>query len=298
MYPLENLGPNRFQQLCQSLLAKLYPDLQCFPIFQPDGGRDAVLKTYGEGKDILVYQVKFTKNALKDTAPHKTIIRELRNELPNIAKLVQQGVTKYILITNVAGTGPRDTGSIDVVQKLLDDHIDIPAQCWWRDDVERRLDDAWDIKWSYPEVLRNQDILRIIIQRGLTEDGERRTNAIRTFLREQFESDTDVRFKQIDLQSKLLDLFVDVPIDNRMYHESLNRNRDDIRALFSIFRQHDSLSPQPETQLGTATLLLHQIAQKDITQVVLEGAPGQGKSTIVQYICQVNRPGNPGDPLV
>ena len=40
-YPLENLGPERFQQFCQALLAKEYPDMQCFPVAQPDGGRDA-----------------------------------------------------------------------------------------------------------------------------------------------------------------------------------------------------------------------------------------------------------------
>ena len=41
-YPLENLGPERFQQLCQALLAREYPRVQCFPVAQPDGGRDAV----------------------------------------------------------------------------------------------------------------------------------------------------------------------------------------------------------------------------------------------------------------
>ena len=41
-YPLENLGPERFQQFCQALLVKEYPRVQCFPVAQPDGGRDAV----------------------------------------------------------------------------------------------------------------------------------------------------------------------------------------------------------------------------------------------------------------
>lgn len=289
-YPLENLDPNRFQQLCQSLLVKSFPDLQCFPILQADGGRDAVLRSDGEdGKNTIVYQVKFTKNALKDSAPHKTIVSALKKELPKIKNLIRQGVTKYVLMTNVPGTGRLDSGSIDVVQQLLDQQLEIPAQCWWRDDIERKLDDAWNIKWLYPDVFRNQDLLRAIIERGLTEDAARRTNAIRAFVREQFESDTDVRFKQIDLQNKLLDLFVDVPIDNRMFSDAFDTNREDIRALLSIFSQYDSLPSQPESHLGAATLLLHPVTQKDISKIVLEGAPGQGKSTIVQYVCQVHR---------
>ena len=41
--------------------------------------------------------------------------------------------------------------------------------------------------------------------------------------------------------------------------------------------------------VGAATLLLHPIIQKEVPWIVLEGAPGQGKSTITQYLCQVHR---------
>jgi hypothetical protein len=33
-YPLENLGPERFQEFCQALLMKEHPSLQCFPVAQ------------------------------------------------------------------------------------------------------------------------------------------------------------------------------------------------------------------------------------------------------------------------
>ena len=41
-YPFENLDPERFQQFCQALLTKEFPNIQCFPVAQPDGGRDAL----------------------------------------------------------------------------------------------------------------------------------------------------------------------------------------------------------------------------------------------------------------
>jgi predicted NACHT family NTPase len=44
-----------------------------------------------------------------------------------------------------------------------------------------------------------------------------------------------------------------------------------------------------ETPIGAATFLLNPTISSQIPRVVLEGAPGQGKSTLAQYICQVHR---------
>ena len=40
---------------------------------------------------------------------------------------------------------------------------------------------------------------------------------------------------------------------------------------------------------GAAGFLLHPKIQNEIERILLEGGPGQGKSTIAQYICQVHR---------
>ena len=50
-----------------------------------------------------------------------------------------------------------------------------------------------------------------------------------------------------------------------------------------------NFQPENETWLGTASLLLDGDFQEAEPLVILEGAPGQGKSTIGQYICQVHR---------
>ena len=289
-YPLENLGPHRFQEFCQSLLAKCFPGIQCFPVSTPDGGRDAtVALPTGSSKEFIIYQVKFSKNALREKDPHKSIVDSLRAELPNLSPKILGNIQKYVVITNVPGTGNLETGSIDVVQELLDEYLSVPSQCWWRNELERRLDDAWHIKWAFPEVLRNLDILRIIVEQRLSEDAVRRTDAIRVFLREQFVFDADVRFKQIDLQNKLLDLFIDVPINLDEYPPMVRRERRDLRVLLEIVGNSDLANSARETRLGAAWLLLHPTAQERLSWVVVEGAPGQGKSTIVQYICQVHR---------
>src|SRR5687767_10654708 len=119
-YPLENLGPERFQQICQSLLVKEFPDVQCFPVAQPDGGRDSLSYLSENQKDhFIVFQVKFVRNPQAQTEPHKWMIAIADEEAPKIKKLIPKGAKAFYLLTNVAGTSHLEIGSIDRVNKIL-----------------------------------------------------------------------------------------------------------------------------------------------------------------------------------
>jgi hypothetical protein len=303
-YPLENLDPERFQQICQALLIREHPDVQCFPVAQPDAGRDAISYVFSRrnGK-FVVYQVKFARRPLADVDPHKWLMAIAEDEAPKISALIPKGATKYYLITNVPGTAHADSGSIDKLNRLLSKTMGVPSVCWWRDDLNRRLDDAWSIKWAYPDLMTGPDFLRALVESGLSEHKERRSSAIRAFLRSQYEVDEEVRFKQVELQNKLLDLFIDVPMALR----DTSSERKRISHVFNLARIRHRQPPEAESLkgagyefesrcahagdelIGAASFLLSPIAQANISNLVLEGAPGQGKSTIAQYVCQVNR---------
>ena len=305
-YPLENLGPDRFQALCQSLLAKCLPELQCFPIFQSDGGRDALLPSEGKSEKCVVFQVKFLHNP-DQKAPHEHLLRLLRQEATKIKNLSNSGVKKYYLITNIRGTGKRDSGSIDTVSKILE-KLPIPAQCWWRDDICRRLDDAWNVKLSFPEVLRNTDFIRLMTEGTGGEEHRRRVSALRAFIEDQYERDKELRFNQIELRSEILDLFIDVPVEFPAYagrgyatedrFAGRKNTVENILARIAAESSHHDIDdpepfdygrPPPGPRLGAASFLLHPLTQGSGLQLVIEGAPGQGKSTIAQYVCQVHR---------
>lgn len=307
-YPLENLGPERFQQLCQSLLVKEFPQVQCFPVAQPDGGRDAVsLIIDGVGDTFMVFQVKYVRRPLAETEPHKWLLAILEEEAPKVQELIPRGAVRYVLLTNIPGTAHLDGGSIDKLNQLLTDKLAVPSSCWWRDDINRRLDTAWDLKWVYPELLSGPDFLRLIIETGLSEHKERRAATLRAFLRTQYDMDEEVRFKQVELQNKLLDLFIDVPIvlrdqqvDRKQYHvyhsivawtqSDLTTNTEESDVQSNPFEPGMRWqAPASDAALGAATLLLSRQLQESMPNVVIEGAPGQGKSTIAQYICQVHR---------
>lgn len=310
-YQFENLGPERFQMFCQSLLVKEHPNMQCFPVGQPDGGRDAVqyLPAADGSSEFIVYQVKFVRRPEKITDYGEWLEEIVRNEAPKANVLVERGAQEYYLITNVPGTAHLDVGSIDKASRILTDQLGIPAKCWWRDDLNRKLDNAYDLKWMYPEVMSGPDMLRAIIESGLTDDRERRTNTLRTFIGSQYEQDQEVRFKQVDLQNNLLDLFVDVPMILRAPSRRRHDNVDRWRIIYhSVARRLIESSvgasavytgrpvgayfvedPDIEIPIGAASVLLHPSFQQQVPFLVLEGAPGQGKSTLAQYVCQAHR---------
>jgi hypothetical protein len=302
-YPFENLGDERFQQLCQALLAKANPGVQCFPVGQPDGGRDATRRGLSSLKkeNFLVYQVKFVRDPATKKNPREWLLKIIEDEIDKVRALVDRSATGYFLITNVRGSSHLDDGSIDQMQDLLSEKLDLPAICWWRDDIERRLDDAWDIKWAYPEVMTGPDFLRAIYEAGLAQDLSRREGTLRAFLRDQYTRDCQVKFRQVDLQNGLLDLFVDVPIApgerpfRHVDHSAYSMVVEEVRLEAERMRPPASNDAYRTTathrreEVGAASFLLSHASSANFNWVVLEGGPGQGKSTISQYIAQVHR---------
>ncbi len=331
-YPLENLTPEKFQQFAQALLAKEFPNVQCFPVGQPDGGRDAIQVQFFEKKPgFVMFQVKFVRAPESIYEPHKWLLSIIEQEAPKVKKQIPQGARQYVLLTNVRGTAHPHSGSIDVANKMLVEALGIPAVCWWRDDLCRRLDSSWDLKWSYPELMTGPDLIRYVIENGLSEANERRASAVRAFTKYQYSTEQEVKFKQVELQNKLLDLFVDVPIEETSGRGAYGHHRRRLRAYETwvlpikppeelVFpasvSMHDLVHLAPfETvtgQLsseyvediiryqslnilrhagirGAGDFLLQPKVQSLFPRVVLEGAPGHGKSTIIQYICQVHR---------
>ena len=315
-YPYEQLNHESFQQLSQSLLLKEFPGLQCFPVGQPDGGRDAIVRLHGASPDtegFILFQVKFARRELNPAEARDWLLQTLSGELPKVLKQIENGAKHFVLVTNVHGTAHSKSGSIDKLQDLLEEQIPIPAEAWWREDLDRRLDGAWDLKFAYPALFSGPDLLRLVMEASPSEGRERRQNAITAFLSHQFDSDREVKFKQVELENDLFDLFTDVPLVPR--NPSGTRKKD-VESLASAFRRAatstsddvdpfsiyqlleialggESIAgdyePSDEIWLGTANLLLDSDFQQAEPLVILEGAPGQGKSTIAQYICQVHR---------
>jgi hypothetical protein len=300
-YRFEELGDERFQQLCQAILVRTHPGAQCLPVGQPDGGRDAFLSQNFESKngELVIFQVKFVKSPQSREA-RDFVEQVITTEGPKIERLIKRGATKYYLLTNVIGTSHLDVGSVDKVNARLKAAFGIAAHCWWRDDLERRIDAYPDIKWSYPDILQTTDLLLSLIREGADQDAERRSNALRSYMAYQARYDEQLKFKQIDLQKSIIDLFVDVPsrIVNPPEIHSDGGLEEFIIERYLIDKADSSSSTMELDEMGerylvnapgTLRLLSSSTFIQHSPRIVVEGAPGQGKSTVTQYLCQINR---------
>ncbi|MEV6221922.1 hypothetical protein AB0M13_09755 [Nocardia fluminea] len=291
-YIYENSDPERFQHLCQSLLLADYPSLQCFPVGQPDGGRD--------GWDLdsdTALQVKFKRTDEPDSADW--MIAALEGELPKIRRMIEKGLSKYVMATNARGTGHEDSGKIDKVRAWLKKNISVPAVCLWRDDLDRRIDVApVALKFKYSEIVMLSDGIELLFYQQFELQDKKKLDIIKWFLRDQFKKDKAVKFKQVHLSNELLDLFIDIPVSVGRG----KRRREMRRDLDNFIVDVETDSKLAEIGIRSATadgifirrpsaaaLILQVGSQVSGRHLLIEGAPGQGKSTLAQYVCQVHR---------
>ncbi|MFD9871700.1 NACHT domain-containing protein [Streptomyces niveus] len=294
-YLYEQLDPERFQQLAQALITLEYPGTQCFPVGQRDGGRDAVQMFADQHGNYRLFQVKFARNPFVIEDVHKWLVDTMKGEIPKIQGILKRnkGAIEYILVTNVPGTAFPDSGSIDTLNELLNADSSVPIRAWWRDDLDRRCDGHADVKWSYPDMLRGTDLLQALAGSAGNDLLGTRLDVLRSFAAEQFDEDNEVRFKQVELSNEILNLFVDVPAVIPSTHTEGRRKEDkralQIREIVQQVAERDGSINDRNEPIGAARLLLHDEIARLSDLVVLEGGPGQGKSTLAQYVCQVHR---------
>lgn len=269
-YLYERLGEKPFQQLCNALLVQAFPDVQCYPVGHSDGGRDATLS---EGAHSIVYQVKWAARPPAD--PVTWLTKAVNGEAKNIRRLVAAGATKYYLMTSVAGTAVPERGTMDKMNKelaRLSDEFGVTMRCWWRADIDGRVDGApSEIKWAYSEMLAGHDLIRYLLE---CDKATARDHSLRDLLRAviatQWDEDAKVKFKQVELESQTLeDLFIDV--------EAVLVGDPGVAA---------HLRRSEGVNVGGAAKYL---AQTRRPFTLVRGEPGQGKSTLGQYLCQRHR---------
>ncbi|HYG47469.1 MAG TPA: hypothetical protein VD846_05940 [Allosphingosinicella sp.] len=290
-YNFEALGDQRFQKLCQAILVATFPNVQCLPVDQPDGGRDAFHRYEG---GFVAYQVKYSRNPSQRTE-RDSIENLIKREQAKVKRLIERGATAYYLLTNISGTSHLDVGSIDKVNQALTTAFGIPVYCWWRDDLERRLEVIPSLIWRYPEVARGLDFLEVLGQTNGALFSANRTSIFRSYVATQWSRESEVRFQQVQIQNSLFDLFTDTPIgESREKQPSAASSGIPEQVLRRVQGSYERarygyLDLSHQGSLLAADWLMSAAPTRGVQRIVLEGAPGQGKSTVTQYMCQVHR---------
>lgn len=270
-YLFERLGDHDFQQLVAALLANQFSDFTPMPLRQSDGGRDGLRKA--PDGSTLVYQVKWSVHG-SEKDPVAWLDANVRQEEENLQRLATEGVRRYILVTNVPSTGRPQSGTFDRLNERLAEHAKRlgfeEMACAWREAVNAWVDNApVEIKWTYADMLAGWDLIRYLVAEHV---GTAKDSRIRAMVRKvaavQWEEDERVKFTQVDVdRERVVDLFVDVHAER----------------VLTVAGATSSLPLGPVG--GAASYLLHTAAPFTLVR----GAPGQGKSTLSQYVSQAHR---------
>jgi hypothetical protein len=269
-YRYEDLGDEDFQRMVGAILAHLDQTVQLPPLGQTDGGFDAYRRVPGELLKIVGHQVKWTANPYGVKKPVSWVLSQLRSELGNLQRMVKDGTESYLIVTNVPGTSMPVRGRMDQADKEITkfgNEIGLKIYVWWRADLDGRVDSApSELKFAYPNMLVGPDAMRAMLGE-LLQGGrlKQQTRLIRGAVSSAWEQDKNVGFRQGNLEGVPLDsLFVDV----------------------TARRTYDLGDSSRQQAKGALELLLWGGGP---VRSMIFGAPGQGKSTLVQKLCQEHR---------
>ena len=323
-YYFDQLDPVKFQRLVNILLlARFGEDARLTPLRGQDGGRDgetAPDNPYFEfqvtkpkplpenfftppRKGRYLFQVKYHRTTDKRISDvRQAVVTDFVAELQkNVLKRKgSQRVNYFILITNVPSSRDALKKIDNEKLRLLNNTESLYADIWWQERIVSYLDQMPSVWNSFPELFPGGmvPILAKVVDRG--SNGFPR--AVRLAIDRQYDRDKNVKFRQIELEQSLSKLFVDLDIyignlspeiQNRLINRELRRRRkmpeeDNLSEVYyeRELNFHRTSSQPLVSALG---VLLDDDKSTSIRKLILEGGPGQGKSTITQMAIQLYR---------
>lgn len=317
-YYFNNLDPTSFQRLVNGILVARYGEnVRLTPLRGADGGRDAET---APGNPYFEYQVVSQQRQSFRTEPragrylfqvkhHRTldvrlsdarasVIADFERELKAnvLPREDDERVNYFFLITNV----PSSRDSILAVdhkrRALLKDFPNLHTDVWWQEAVTALLDQTPSLWSSFPEMFAGGKVpfLTDIVNKSTSN----LPRAVRAAIGLQYQRDSVVKFKQIELEKSLTKLFVDLDVDLRFLDgddaqfliiENTNRRAGISESAQEADRYYYPYSYRHNVSLTSALGVLLNENNPATQKILLEGGPGQGKSTITQMMAQIYR---------
>ena len=319
-YDLSKLNSREFEHLVQSLSAKaIGPGIIIFGD-GPDGGREATFdgiipyptKTnpwngYG------VVQAKFLQRSSGRKKDGDWVLAQLDSELAKYTK-PESGLripNYFIFVTNVVLTPVKGTGSKDKVLTRLEDfknqHSLKAFELWDYDKIRVLLDNNDEVRRAYTAFLTSGDAIALIIER-LNLQTPNFEETICSFLQKELLSDEFVNLEQAgdgtDERIPLARVFVDLHARSQPQGPQMQFSASGNDAVYregSLGTEHAGFIKEivavSSERLDPQSLAVHSLGQTpeggapghSRGRFVLIGGPGQGKTTVGQFTCQLFR---------
>ncbi|WP_295585078.1 hypothetical protein [uncultured Lamprocystis sp.] len=321
-YDLSRLSPRSFEQLVQALAAAVIgPGIVVFGD-GPDGGREATFEGRMPFPDrdtpwdgYLVVQAKFRQREIGGGNDVAWALAELKKDLAKFSD-TKRGLRSpdyYLFATNVILTPVAKTGGKDKVTALLNErcrkHGLKGFRIWDYDQICTLLECQSSVRTAYTAWITAGDVLAAVLEQMPRRQPDFRA-VMRTFIHNELRADQYVNLGQAGHReadrTPLARVFVDLPVSKETWKDGLPPSVPENDE--SSFEEEEET--QETTPVRAMTDLLALAAQRldpasnprreqsapfDLRKttvpgrVVLIGGPGQGKSTLSQFLCQVHR---------
>jgi len=314
-YYFDNLSSNEFQRLINAIFISKYKEnYTVTPITGADGGSDGEIFFDKESIEYKLESIKGCPDPLRGntliqvkhhkidgiggTAARAAVITDFRTEVRNnyLPQLKKRKVNNFILITNVPS-------SDNAIQRITAAKKEILPKnsggviVYWRDRLIALLDSAPSVWPAFPHLFAGgvpPGILSVYNKLGGDD-----SRTLRLFIEAEYQREDTVKFRQIRLQHELHKLYTELDLDisnlpNEISDEYLNLDRRGrVRNPISNDNQLSYvIAPQSnhfDNKLVSALRLLTSDINASLNRIVIEGGPGQGKSTVTQMLLQVYR---------
>ena len=319
-YDLSRLSNRSFEHLVQALAAKLLgPGIAVFGD-GPDGGREATFErkvpfpTLAVGWDGYgIVQAKYHQRLGNTQQDGAWAVDQLKDEIKKYTDPVskRRKPEYFIFATNVVLTPVLEKGSKDRTVGVLEDFKkQSPLKdyaIWDYDQIRTFLDMYEDVRKAYAAFITPGDVLESVISRLNPSPTDMYKSLVR-FVERELLSDACVRLGQaghtVDDRIPLATVFVDLPTENEpagLQARIVEDGAADIGYTDSEVQLGEGFAKEilaasseflDPASLGTSVISNNidpTVPQGSRGRFVLIGGPGQGKTTLTQFICQIFR---------
>lgn len=289
-YDLQRLGEREFEHLTQALFQRFVEAGSTVFGDGPDGGREATWDGSVGPKSRLpsdwngfgVLQSKYRRRPSQVPKENADwLISHLKKDIDGWVKpdSKRERQPEYLLAATNLVLSPADGGGLETVRKEVASYAKskgLPLRgfdVWHYDSIRVLLDDALDIRRSYAAWITPGDVLSTLFEYVNGKQSEL-ADAMSSYAAKSLIDDTVMNLTQAgavgDAPVRLDQVFIDLPVlrTNSVH----GRNRGIASDLLE--------SGNRKSSFASAT---------PAHRLVLVGGPGQGKSTVGQFLCQLYR---------
>lgn len=307
-YDLSRLNSRSFEQLMQGIAVRVLGAGTVIFGDGPDGGREAAIDgripypsetENWEGTTVL--QAKFRQRPEGTSVDGEWAVERLKQEIASYAEVdsPREWPDQLIFATNVTLSPAKGAGAKDRMFELADESKLRGFDVWDYDKLRVYLDQFDDLRRTFAAYILPGDVLAETVAALESINSERPDfdDAMARFLQKELLADQWANLEQAgrsdDEQVPVSRVFVDLPFsDQRQPDPPVESSQEDLMPGFVahvVEAASHRLDPASlNSQRGNRESEESGPSPSE-GRLVLLGGPGQGKSTVGQFVCQMFR---------